>query len=193
MKQCVDDLMQEFREARNQSQESHQSNNPSFKKKKVLTKVHPLYKPQKSRNVSSDKYQRFLERYWDLENHIEDFGTQDLMYYFREKARESGIKYVISNMKRDMGIFKRLLKDYTPSEVCLMIEFLFTSNQDYLDKTSLQPTILVSGWCNKIYQDSLLWLEDKYVPGRKSYSSSKTSNREWGDKSDDSVKIGEWG
>lgn len=71
-----------------------------------------------------------------------------------------------------------------------MIEFLFNSNQNYLDKTSLQPTVLISSWCNTIYRDSLLWVDDKYSPKT---SKPKREKREWDRETEtDNAKIGEW-
>lgn len=177
--------MKSFRESRGQEEKEYVPPN----KRMVSKKPKPHYKPRTHKNVSSDRYQSFLKKYWDLENTIDFFATQDLMYFFREKAREAGIKYVIANMKRDMGIFKRLRQSYESSEICLMIEFLFFSDQDYLDKETIQPTVLVSAWCNTIYQDSMLWLEDKYMPG----THRKKVTREWDEPvSDTKTKIGEW-
>lgn len=135
-----------------------------------------------------------MEKYNHLESTVDNFKTQDLMYFFREKARESGVKYVIANMKRDMGIFKKLQSNYTPREICLMIEFIFCSNQNYLDITITQPTVLSSSWCNTIYRDSLLWADDMYEPTeRKITKKEQLKKREWQrEVTGESAKIGEW-
>jgi hypothetical protein len=183
----TDDLVKAFRESRNQSLSKVKENEKRPQQKSPFERGNN--QNLQKRNTSSDKYQNFLNKYLDLENNIDSFKTQDLMYFFREKARDCGYKYVISNMKRDMGIFKRLQDNYEPNEICLMIEFLFTSEQDYLDPSTLQPTVLASSWCNKIYSDSLLWVDDKYVPKVK----KKHSNREWqGDSNNDRATIGGW-
>ena len=78
-----------------------------------------------------------MRKYADLENQIDNFGTRDLVYFFREVAEESGYKYVVANMKKDMAIMKRLKEHYTIREICGMIEFLYTSEQDYLEKDFL--------------------------------------------------------
>ena len=149
------------------------------------------YKESRKRNVSSDRYSAFLEKYEDIENTVDTFNTHDLMYFFREKARESGFKYVIANMKRDLGIFKKLQENYEVREICLMIEFIFCSNQNYLDKDRTQPTVLASTYCNTIYKDSIAWANDEYVPYEK--TGKKHTVREWtGDKSDE-AKVGDWG
>lgn len=174
----ISGLSDSFRQARNQCLVSVKLEAP---KEKVSA--------NKRRNVSSDKYSEFLKKYDDLANTVDSFSTYDLMYFFREKAREAGIKYVIANMKRDMGIFKRLQSNYEPREICLMIEFIFFSEQNYINKDITQPTILASGWCNKIYRDSLLWANDEYVPEKIKHKPLREydGNREVTD-----AKIGDW-
>lgn len=179
-------LEDDFRKMRNQVLETPKIITPAKMFKKNYTLV-----PVKHKNVTSNKYSSFLNRYYDLDNHITTFTTTDLVYFFREKAKETGVKYVISNMKRDCGIFKRLLADYKPEEICLMIEFLFCSPQNYLDVNTIQPTILVSAWCNTIYHDAMLWLDDKYVP--RSNTGSNRPVREWGEATGDKTNIGSWG
>lgn len=136
----------------------------------------------KIRKITSKNYSAFLEKYKNLDKYIESFKPMDLVYYFREKSRDTGNHYTIRNMKRDMGIFKKLLFDYTPVEVCAMIEFLFESPQNYLPTLDLQPTVLASTYCDHIYKDTLDWVEDKYVPTKhnktKSYSSASKRNVE---------------
>lgn len=179
------DLQEEFRSSRNQVLETPKVITPAKIFKKNYTVV-----PVVHRNVTSDKYSDFLRRYYDLDNYITSFDASDLAYFFREKAKEQGIKYVIANMKRDRGIFKRLLVNYKPEEICLMIEFIFCSNQNYLDVSITQPTVLVSAWCNTLYHDAMLWLDDKYVPSTE--VKSTTVSREWGEVTENSSSIGSW-
>lgn len=182
-KKLVDDLVSAFRKSRGQVLVSSTNEN--------LKGVPPK---REKRNVSSEKYAKFLEKYRDLENRYNDFNTQDLVYFFREKANEAGVKYVIANMKRDMGIFKRLRDNFEVSEILLMIEFIFLGDQNYLDIQRTQPTVLASNWVNTIYQDSIDWANDEYVPQeeRGSTSKKKLSKREWKKSGDNKSKIGEW-
>jgi hypothetical protein len=119
------------------------------------------------------------------------FSTLDIMYFFRDTANNNGHKYVIANQQKDMHIFKLLIaKGYEIQDILAMIEFLFTSEQDYLNKDNIQPTVLVSTWCNTIYSDTKLWLDDEY----KTKKTLKHSKREWGKTLDDKeIKIDEWG
>ena len=72
-----------------------------------------------------------------------------------------------------------------------MIEFIFCSNQNYLDISITQPTVLASTWCNTIYRDSIAWANDEYDPNDRPVS--KKPVREWkGDTSTDKAKVGEW-
>ena len=85
-KQRVDDLMSAFRKVHGQIQTS------------VNTTTKGIPKKREKRNITSEKYSKFMEKYNDLENSYDKFKTQDLVYFFREKAREAGVKYVIANM-----------------------------------------------------------------------------------------------
>lgn len=185
------DLLQAFRESRQQIQQRpvEKSVDSVNNSRKNFTRGYSSRK-----NVTSDPYSSFLDKYHHLSETIDSFKTQDLMYFFREKARESGVKYVIANMKRDMGIFKKLQENYTTREICLMIEFIFCSNQNYLDITITQPTVLASSWCNTIYRDSLLWAEDAYEPTeKKSTRKEHIKKREWQTEvTGEKASIGEW-
>lgn len=189
-KQSVMDLANSFRESRRQCLVT-----PVEKSVESVNKSHRPFKTgyaeSRNRNISSDRYSSFLQKYEDIENKVDSFTTYDLMYFFREKAREVGVKYVIANMKRDLGIFKKLQSDYEPREICLMIEFIFSSNQNYLDRDITQPTVLSSTWCNTIYRDSIAWANDEYDPNMRPVKQKAV--REWkGDTSTDKAKVGEW-
>ncbi len=155
-------LYDEFREFRGQSTEAP--------KKDVPKKKTNGYSP----------YDSFLRKYASLSDYIDGFGTRDLVYYFREISEENGFKYVISNIKKDMAIMKRLRDNYTNREICGMIEFLYESDQDYLQKDRLSPNVLASQWVNTIYADMKLWVEDAYVPHSvKKVSKRSKSQHEW--------------
>ena len=167
------DLADDFRSSRGQSKD-HSS----------------VYTPPAKGNQSSF-YQTFLKKYNDLENTIDTLGTRDLVYYFREIASENGFKYVISNIQKDMAIMKRLRSNYSNREICGMIEFLYESEQDYLDKSRLSLNLLSSQWINTIYADMQLWVEDKYVPKSKQTKSKKSvSAKEWSSEDKNTTKIG---
>ena len=134
-------------------------------------------------------YQAFLNKYNNIEETIDTFGTRDLVYYFREVSMECEHKYVVSNIKKDMSIFKRLQENYSSREICGMIEFLFRSEQDYLDKNRLSPNVLASSWVNTIYADTQLWLDDKYSPNSAKKSKKQ---REWSESRNEDVEIGGW-
>lgn len=140
-------------------------------------------KQEKSNNRKS--YERKLEK-----RDFENFGHMDFLYFFQDTAHKAGIKYVVANLQRDLKMFKMLKKrDYSTREILIMIEFLFLSNQEYLNARNTAPTVLVSGWNNKIYHDSQDWINDEFVPKSK----KKHSDREWSeDNTEDSAEIGEW-
>lgn len=167
-----------------------------FRKSRGQIEEKPINEvPTKKRTTNSASfYDNFLKKYNDLENSIDNLGTRDLVYYFREVAEEQGYKYVVSNIKKDMAIMKRLKANYENREICGMIEFLYESDQNYLDKNRLSPNILASQWVNTIYADMKLWVEDLYVPkDRQAKKKKSISNREWDNKvaqTKDNVNIG---
>ncbi len=181
------DLLRAFRETREQVQKS-------FVDTPNKTKFSRGYTETKKRQSSTSRAKSFDDKYSRLEEEIDSFNSYDLMYFFQRKASENGVKYVIANIKRDLGVFKKLLGNYTAREICLMIEFIFTSDQNYLDKSLTQPTVLISGYCNKIYHDSMLWVEDEYFPTEDTPKKSKSKpQREWNRQSkNDSANIGDW-
>lgn len=150
-------------------------------------------RPRKS--SGSQPYDVFLRKFnaltEDNPEQWDSFGTRDLVYYFREIAHGAGVHYVIANIQKDMAIMKRLRDNYTNAEICAMIEFLFTSEQDYLDKHHLSPNVLASGWVNTIYADTNLWVNDQYVPASVAKSSKrKKSQHEWDTDDHGTSKIG---
>lgn len=183
------DLLSEIRNERGQKEE-----HISEPEKKSTKRTFKPTKPNRGKPKPSEPYQVFLYKYERLEEYIDKFSTRDLLYYFREKAQESGYKYVITNIKKDMAVIKKAKQHYDNKDICAMIEFLYTSDQDYLDKERLSPNLLVSGWVNSIYYDTQKWLEDKYVPNSK--KPKHPNRREWQEhlpsEADSKVKIGEW-
>ena len=164
----------------------------SFRRARRVTEVYNTQtrtttKPQ--RNIGSSPYDSFKYKYEHLEEFIDNFGTRDFVYYFREVSEECGYKYTISNIKKDMAIMKRLRENYSAREICGMIEFLFRSEQDYLSKDRLSINLLASQWVNTIYADTQLWLDDKYSPNS---TKKKQKQREWSESNNDDVKIGGW-
>lgn len=170
-----DDLSKALREAYGQTTENSSATN--------IKGV-----PEKKKRQTDSSYTSFLKKYADLEQAFVRFTTKDLVYFFKEKAKEAGVKYVIANMKRDMGIFKRLQENYEIAEILLMVEFIFSGDQTYLDISRTQPTVLASSYVNKIYQDSLDWSNDCYTERK---VKKTIANREW-KKSKDKKGIGDW-
>ena len=171
-----EDLLAEFRADRGQTTTPPKPSEPRSKK------------PGKAPSM----YESFLARFSHLDaTMMENFSTRDLVYYFREIAQQNGGHYVIANIKKEMAIMKRVRESYSAKEICAMIEFLFLSEQDYLDKARLSPGILSSSWCNTIYADMQLWVDDQYKPkSAEKTSKRKKSQHEWDSISGDDSKIG---
>lgn len=172
------DLLDDFRRMRGQILTTYEPS--ATEPKKVPKRV------KKDVANKENGYSKFLRKYANLEYTLDTFNASDLMFFFREKAGEANVRYVITNRAKDGGIFKSLLDKFDPYEICLMIEFLFMSNQTYLSKDRLSPNVLISGWCNKIYTDSQLWLEDKYV------DAPQGNTREWSQNENETTELGGW-
>lgn len=139
-----------------------------------------------------------------------EFKTLDWIYYFQLKYHEATNKtYEISNKKAwtvEHSIYKRAMKDYTPRDIKLMIDFIFDSNQDIKDKKQCGSYLLSAKWADSIYRSAKLWQEGEYFTrrelwdkqNRKSNEESiktKFKSREWTTETevdiDDSVCIGD--
>lgn len=184
MKINTSDIMAEFKAKQNLI-------NVSQAKRKDITKGYNK-RPKKDTYNPYTSYKAKLEQ-----GKLDKFSTRDISYFFRDVANENGVKYVISNIAKDSKCYKLCIeRGYTTSEILTMIEFLFTSGQPYLRVETLQPTILISSWCNTIYADSQLWLKDEYDPNKKYNKNKKKSpNREWVGEvpEEDKATIGDWG
>lgn len=178
------DLLNDFKSFRRTTQEPLQEVKKSSKPKK-----NNHVPPKNQRGNSNSPYNAFLDKIRNLEETIDTFGTRDLVYYFREIAERNGHKYVVSNIKKDMAIFKRLQESYEKREICGMIEFLYESDQDYIDKDRISPNLLASSWVNTIYADMNLWVDDKYTPSSKKLK-PKAEKGEWKTTTEKGTKIG---
>ena len=166
------DIINDFRKSRGQSTERTLNN-------KGVSK-------NTGKNSNKNTYDYFLMKYNNLEKFIDTFGVRDLIFFFKETAKEGGYNYFISNIQKDMGIMKKLKTGYSNREICGMIEFLFLSEQNYLDKKRLSVGILVSSWVNTIYADTMLWVEDNYKPNKKN---KKQLKGEWNNHSEDDTSL----
>lgn len=127
------------------------------------------------KRATNSYYEQFLKKCENLDKHIDKFSLYELVLYFREIATQNGYKYHI-NRGKDIGMMKHLKEDYSNREICGMIEFLYTSDQDYLEKDSLHIGLLCSGWVNTIYADMNKWVNDEYVPNK---SKKALKTHEW--------------
>lgn len=105
---------------------------------------------------------------------FDEFNEKDWFQYFVLKAEEQGVKYLVRNYAKDYTIIKSLQSELEWHEIKLMIDFVWESNQDIVEKQTMGVWILSKGWINSIYQNSLLWKDGKYKP-----KSAPSRNREW--------------
>lgn len=166
-------LLDEFRKSRGQILE--QSNEVAGKK---------------SNKGGRNPYDVFLARCSNLDKYIDKFSLTEMVFYFKKTAEDNGYKCMI-NFPKDSSVMKKLKGTYSNREICGMIEFLFESEQDYLNKHSLGVSIFSTNWVGTIYADTLLWVKDEYVPKSKSSKKQRdVAKKEWDKKSEDNVNIG---
>ena len=142
------ELLDSFRESRNQVTEFYEEQ----KKNRQLG----------AKKAGLTKRQSFLKKYEDLENTIEEFNSNDLVYYFETKSQEANKPYIVANIAKDSKIMKRLQKDFSNEEILVMIEFLFFSGQTYLTDPSIN--VMASSWINTIKNDANKWLNGEFDP-----------------------------
>ena len=109
----------------------------------------------------------------ELEDYA-SFDEKDWFQYFVFKAEENGVKYLARNYAKDYTIIKSILSELAWTELKLMIDFIWDSNQDIHPKQTVGIWIISKGWINTIYQNALLWQDGKYRP-----KTAPTHNREW--------------
>lgn len=151
------ELLDSFRESRNQVTEFYEEqkqNRREGAKKATLT-----------------KRQSFLKKYEDLENTIEEFNSNDLVYYFETKSQEANRPYIVANIAKDSKIMKRLQKDFSNEEILVIIEFLFFSGQTYVKDPSIN--VLASSWINTLKRDANKWLNGEFDPTESKPSKKK--------------------
>jgi len=146
---------------------------------------------KRERKKGNTHYERFRIKLMDKD--YESFNSVDLVFYFREVASEAGYRYSISDYKIEARCMKNLLENYSRTEICGMIDFVFNSEQEYMDRRRFSPSLLVSRWRNSIFPDSQDWLEGKYNAKPKTKRQLQLEKREWTPTGKPrSAAIGEW-
>ena len=150
-------------------------------------------KPQK-KNTGRTQYDVFLHKCEDFDNNVEKFNAVDLVFYLRKVAEEHGHKIYIANMAKEASLMKKLKAQYENVEICAMIEFLYDSDQDYLEKPRITVGTLCSRWATTIHEDAMLWVNDQYTPRskRKNKVNKSSLRGEWDYDNTKKTKIGEW-
>lgn len=96
--------------------------------------------------------------------------------YFASKMGETGMRYISS--PKDSNIAKSLLKNFTEDDIKLMIDFIFDSDQTFVDKRTVGFWVLSKGWLNTIYNNSVLWKDGKFKKVQREYrSGTKADNK----------------
>lgn len=142
---------------------------------------------KKSNKKISAKKRKYLTKCKD--ELFSEFTSSDWIMYFQDKYyQENDRGYSIVGQKMwamEHAIYKSLMKDYTPRDIKLMIDFIFDSNQDIKPKLQAGSYLLSKGWLQSVYQNAKLWQTGDYKSDsdirREKYEASKPKkrNREW--------------
>lgn len=103
-----------------------------------------------------------------------EFDYKDWFQYFVHKAQSQGVRYITRNYAKEYAIIKSILNEMSWVDLKNMIDFVFDSPQDIVDKRTVGLWVLSKGWINSIFQNTQLWINGKYKP-----KSAPLHNREW--------------
>jgi len=142
---------------------------------------------KKSETKISASKRRFLAK---LEDELfSEFTSTDWIMYFQKKYQVATNRgYVIVGKKAwstEHSIYKSLMKDFTPKDIKLLIDFIFDSNQDIKPKLQAGSYLFSAKWIQGVYQSALLWQTGDYKTeaeiNKEKYQSSipEKRNREW--------------
>ena len=148
---------------------------------------------KRSLSQSRSPNERFNKK---LENKdFDNFSSVDIIKYFQHLAKLAGSRYKVTNIPREAGQVKHLFNTYSPKELCIAIDFIFNSDQTYIDKQRSSLGILCHKWLVSLVPDSQDWVNGNYC----SYSKARTkrqsalTKREWGERNGKKLSsIGDW-
>lgn len=145
--------------------------------------------------VQKKKTSRIAFEYLLEEEMFSEFKSLDWIYYFQMKYFEANnMHYQISDNKRawtvEHSIYKSVMKEYTPRDIKLMIDFIFDSNQDIKDKKQCGSYLLSSKWIDSIYRTACLWREGQYFTRREMWDKQNRKSNEESTKT--KFKAREW-
>lgn len=158
------------------------------KQKQISRGFDKVEQARKERKVHSttNHYTKYVEKL--KEHRYEDFTSRDILFFFKDYTKKEGIPFY-SNLQQDikyMANIKQAMNTYSKQELLGIIQFIFISDQDYLDKRKVSPSILCSTWMNTLYADASDFANGEYVPKsqkKKLYLNKKVDKfkeeREW--------------
>lgn len=131
-------------------------------------------KPEKLSNTKNARFHRKLEG-----ECFQEFDHNDWIEYFKHKADQHGIRYIVGNFMKEQSVIKSLMRELHWDAIKGMIDFIFDSDQDITDKRTASIYLLSSGWINTMYQNSQLWLSGEYTPRSQKKNDTPKRVREW--------------
>lgn len=98
--------------------------------------------------------------------------TKGLVFYFRDSLcyyKKINKFYSTSYVNKEVTQINKAMLDkgVTVQDVALMIDFLFKENVVEADIKYFVPHIVVETWFDRLYENSRLWRQGKYIPKSK--------------------------
>lgn len=157
--------------------ESVKKDEPVVDKSKVSINTNTVGQEKASR-----KYKHFMKLF--EEGKFSEFTDVDWLEYFRYKASEHNVKYIIGNYFKEQSTMKGLINRYTHDEIKTMIDFLWDCKHDlFIGKVIGVYLLSMSfGAINSVYQSALEWRDGTYKTSsqkKKELNNENKRNRNW--------------
>ena len=147
-------------------------------------KESPLKKRDTKLSASKRKYLARL-----AEELFSKFTTTDWIFYFQQQYEKFNQRpYVLAGQKgwtMEHAIYRSLMKEFTPKDIKLLIDFIFESQQDIVPKKQAGGYLFSKKWIQGVYQSAILWQTGEYQNKTEIYkdkfkaTTPEKRNREW--------------
>ena len=84
-----------------------------------------------------------------------------------EGKRAQGYKYYPGNVNKESSAVKSLMREYTPSQMEGIINFLLSDAQTFTPPDCVGLHLLMGGWKNNVIPAALAWIERREMPKKR--------------------------
>ena len=130
---------------------------------RLPAELKPVTSEVKGRDAKKKIKMSKMDKFNSSKEHgIQDYNERDWVKYFSIKRSEAGVIY-LSRM-HDVAIMKKLMKTVNAADIKLMIDFIFDSNQNIVEKKTASISLLSSSWYDTMYSNAKMWNAGTYKP-----------------------------